>query len=430
MSSAQVTRAPRLKQLHATFPPSLVNPLFHDEARYRVFYGGRGGAKSWSIARAILLKGSVAPLRVLCVREFMSSVQDSVHKLLSDQVYELGLGDRYTVERATIFCDNGTEIRFAGIRNNPQGLKSHEGTDICWAEEAQNISRHSWEILIPTIRRPDSEIWISFNPELATDETFQRFVVNPPPESVVTKINYLDNPYCPDVLHREADYMKAHDPDSYQHVWLGYPRVFLDNAVYAKELRIAQEEGRITKVPYDPLVPVHRFWDIGWADQTSIIMAQKVGFEYHVIDFMEGNRTTTTEFLRLLGQKKYNWGIDYLPHDAKAKSMGTGRSVEEIMRSQGCTVRIVPSLKINDGINAARTMFSNVWIDEVKCGDLMQSLRKYCYDITLAKPEPIHNESSHASDAFRYMALALRDPRPTFQMHRTPIIPRQTGWMG
>lgn len=415
-------------QIDAPFPPKLVSPLFEGNYRYRVFYGGRGGGKSWAIARALLIMGVQRPIRVVCVREFMSSIADSVHKLLADQIMALGLESHYTIEKSTIFGPNGTEFRFAGIRNNPQGLKSMEGCHYAWCEEAASMTRRSWDILIPTIRRPGSEIWISFNPELAADDTYQRFIVNTPPHCITVKVNYLDNPWCPQVLHDEANYMRDNDPDSYNNIWLGFPRVHLDSAVYGKELRAAEAEGRICKVPYDNTVGVQTFWDLGWRDSTSIVCAQVIAGEFRIIDFVQGNFKPVLDYVKELNSKPYLYTMDWLPHDAVAKSLGTGRSIVEIMRGHGRRVQVVPRLRINDGINAARTMFPRTWFDATKCADLLHALRHYRYDLEGDKPEPIHDEHSHAADSFKYAAIALRAPKTARSVtHKPSAIP--VGWM-
>lgn len=416
------------RQIDARFPPKLTAALF-SKNRYVIIFGGRGGAKSWSIARALLIQGFIEPLRILCVREFMSSVSDSVHKLLSDQIYELGLDDHYTIEKAGIYGKNGTEFRFAGIRNNVSAIKSFEGIDIAWVEEAANVTKSSWDTLIPTIRKAGSRIIVSFNPELETDETYQRFVVNPPPSAIVIKINYDENPWFPKVLKDEAEYMKISDPDGYQNIYLGYPKIFLDDAIYARELRLAQEEDRITVVPYEPLVDVSTFWDLGWRDETAVICAQVVQGEFRIIDFIHDSGQTAHDMVRRLQAKPYIYGTDYLPHDASAKQIGSGRSYQEMLRTMGRRVQIVPRLSINDGINAARVMFDRTWIDQVKCADLIQSLRRYCYDISGLKPVPVHNDSSHAADAFRYMAISLRAPKARLPTIDRPIVQREAGWM-
>lgn len=414
--------------IRAEFPPKLIKPLFTD-SRYRVFVGGRAGCKSWSIARALLIQGLDKPLRVCCVREFMSSIEDSVWKLLSNQIVALGLEDFYTVEKSSIYGKNGTEFRFAGIRNNASAIRSFEGINVAWVEEAANVSKNSWEILIPTVREKGSQIIISFNPVLESDETYKRFIINTPPRCIVTKINYNENPWFGDELREEMEYLKNSDYDAYLNIWEGHPKVFLDNAIYARELRQATVENRITKVPYDPLAPVHTFWDLGWADSCSIICAQIVGLEFRIIDYIQDSQKTVNDYVKLLQAKEYIYGTDYLPFDGTSKQMGTGRSIEEIMRGHGRKVQIVPRLSIADGINATRTVFDRMWFDQEHCTDLIQCLRKYRYDTTGLKPVPVHDENSHGADAFRYMAISLKAPKQAAKTYKFDVVPKVSGWM-
>src|SRR5690348_12970922 len=167
-----------MPDVEAQFPEKL-EFLFHP-SRYKVAYGGRGGTKSWGIARALLIAGTQRKMRILCVRETMNSIEQSVHQLLTDQIRLLGLRDFYRIQLKSIIGVNGTEFFFAGIRQSVDNMKSYEDVDACWCEEAQAISKRSWNILIPTIRKEGSEIYVSFNPEFEDDETYKMFVTNPP----------------------------------------------------------------------------------------------------------------------------------------------------------------------------------------------------------------------------------------------------------
>lgn len=208
--------------------PRKVRFLFQP-SRYKVAYGGRGGGKSWSYARALLVLAMQRRLRVLCARELQNSIQESVHKLLENQIDELGLGAHYQVLQTTIRGRNGSEFIFSGIHANITKIKSMEDVDIAWVEEAERVSDSSWEVLIPTIRKPGSEIWVSFNPHEETDPTYQRFVVNPPPGAVVVEIGWHDNPWLPDELKREKEYLYRVDAEAAEHVWGGKTR-HLSNA--------------------------------------------------------------------------------------------------------------------------------------------------------------------------------------------------------
>lgn len=364
----------------------------------------------------MLILAAQKPLRILCARETQKSIADSVHTLLKDQIINLGLSDFYTVTNHAIVGKNGSNFAFIGIRQNVGNMKSFEGCDICWVEEAQTVSKNSWEVLIPTIRREDSEIWVSFNPELETDDTYKRFVLNPPPSACVVKINWSDNPWFPEVLRQEMDHLKAKDPDSYEHVYEGMCKQAVEGAIYRQELLTADKEGRITRVPYDATKPVHTFWDLGFGDNTSIWLAQSVGFEFRLIDFIDGSQQPLNFYVKTLQNKPYVYGTDYLPHDAKAHELGSGRSIEEQLRALGRKVSIVPKLSVSDGIAAARSIFGKCWFDNDRCADGIQALRHYRYEsddkLGTLKKEPLHDWASHPADAFRYFGVAIREQRP------------------
>lgn len=394
--------------------PSKLRALFAPK-RYKVLYGGRGGAKSWGIARALLIQGASKPLRVLCAREIQKSMKDSVHKLLKDQIAALGLVGFYEVQETVIRGRNGTEFTFAGLAHNVDNIKSKEGIDIVWVEEAQGVSKKSWDTLIPTIRKEGSEIWISFNPDLEDDETYKRFVKDPPANAAVVKVNWSDNPWFPEVLRQEKDDLKAKDEDAYLTVWEGNCKQVLDGAIYAKEIRKATAEGRFTKVPHTPGVDVHTIWDLGRADMTSIWFFQVVGGEYRVIDFYQSRGEALGHYLAHLKTKdSYRYGDDWLPHDATHELLASQRTIEQQVRAAGRRPRIVPKIGVAEGINAARTLFDRCWFDAERCADGIQCLRRYRYDVDPDSGQysrhPLHDDASHAADAFRYAAVALVTP--------------------
>lgn len=203
------------------------------ELRYRGAYGGRGSAKSWQFARALLLHGAERPLRILCAREFQVSLKDSVHHLLQSQIEQVGLEGFYRVQRDGIYGENGTEFLFKGLRRDVAEIKSTEGIDICWVEEAEAVSDESWRVLIPTIRKPNSEIWVTFNPAYVTDPTYKRFVEDPPARSAVREVSFEDNPWLPDVLKEEEQELRKRDPESHANVWGGKPWMRSDAEVLA-----------------------------------------------------------------------------------------------------------------------------------------------------------------------------------------------------
>ena len=414
--------------------PDKLGFLF-EPARYKILYGGRGGAKSWGIARALLVQGLQEPLRILCAREIQKSITDSVHRLLADQVAAMGLGEFYEVQQTTIKGANGTLIFFAGLRHNINNIKSIEGADRVWIEEAQTVSKHSWETLIPTIRKDGSEIWVSFNPELDTDETYKRFVASPPPGAQVVKIGWQDNPWFPEVLRDEMEHLRATDPDAYLTIWEGNCRQTLDGAIFAREIREATEAGRLCgRVPVEPSKPVHTFWDLGRADKTSIWFAQQVGFEYRVVDFYENRGHALNHYMKALQAKSYVYGEHWLPHDADNELLASERTIAQQMRAAGFAVRIVPKVSVAEGINAARTLFPNVWFDADLCADGLNHLRRYRYDVDpdtgQFSKQPLHDDASHAADAFRYLAVAIQERKAVtlkVPLRKPPGGPQ--GWM-
>lgn len=401
-------------RVRVTFPQVLAG-LFRP-ARYKVLYGGRGGAKSWGVARALLIKGTQKPLRILCAREFQESIADSVHELLKSQVAELGLEGFYEVQKTTIIGKNGTAFVYDGLRHNLQSLKSFEGADIVWVEEANNVSKQSWNVLIPTIRKEKSEIWITFNPELETDETYSRFVLNPPNKAWVKKVSWRDNPWFPQVLRDEMETLKARDFDAYLNVWEGNCRVTLEGAIYAKELRKVLEDQRRTKVRYDRTKPVYTFWDLGRSDKTVVWFVQLAPFEYRLIDYYDNRGYAIDHYVEVVQKKGYTYAEHYLPHDARHKTILHPLSVEGQLKAIGWSVRIVPNIGLKEGINAARLMFPKCVFDEENTAEGWSALSHYQYEVDSAtgiwSKNPLHNEASHGADAFRMIAVGLRDGNP------------------
>ena len=401
--------------------------------RYKVAFGGRGSSKSWSFARALLVRGVKEPTRVLCAREFQNSISQSVHKLLSDQIIDLRLESFYEITQNSIRGQNGSEFAFVGLKNNVTNIKSYEGVDICWVEEAQSVSKTSWNILIPTIRKEASEIWVTFNPELETDETYQRFVVSPPDNCKTVKINWQDNPWFPDTLKLEKDALFSRDREAYNTVWEGICRQTVDGAIFAKEMTIADLEGRITNVPYDSIKPVHFVFDLGFADATAYWAVQFISQEVRLIRYYENSQETIAHYLAKI--QSYGYVIDtlWLPHDAGNKTLSSnGRSIEEIVRAAGYNTRVIERTPIADSINAARMMFNKCWFDKNNTHDGLQCLRHYRYDVDpdtkQFSQKPLHDNYSHGADAFRYIGLMVNEPRKAPKQPKTYQLP--SSWMG
>ena len=393
--------------------PEKLQMLFRP-SRYKVLYGGRGGAKSHSVARALLVKGRNAPLRILCARELQTSIRDSVHKLLSDIVIGYNWHDFYEITDSAIRGKNGTEFFFIGLKNNISKVKSIEGVDICWVEEAHVVSKNSWEVLVPTIRKEKSEIWISFNPELDSDETYKRFVLSPPHDCLSVKIGWQDNPWFPNTLEQERMNLLARDPVSYQNVWEGACRSQVDGAIFGAGIQKAESEGRITSVPYNPMKPVNCVFDLGWSDQTAIWFFQFIGMETHFIRYIENRQQPIGFYLSQIQNFGYTIHTMYLPHDARNQMLSAGgRSIEQIVREAGYKVKVLEKMPVVESINATRMLMPTCWFDANNCADGIHCLRRYRYEVDpdtgLFSKNPLHDQYSHGGDSFRYAFQAIEN---------------------
>ena len=437
--------------------PRKCEPLFQNW-RYKILEGGRGSGKSENIAQALIMLGAEEPQIILCTREVQHSIRDSVHSTLKQWIGKLEFDDGtpysefYTIKETYIRGKNGTEFIFSGL-SNIDSLKSISQVRRCWVEEGQTVRKSSWEKLIPSIRWEDntrgkhctrnggtieqlpglvSEIWVSYNPELPTDDTYMRFHVNPPKTACVIQMNWRDNPWFPEVLRVEMEHLKEKSNDDYMHVYEGVPRTTVSGAIYGKEMKAATEEGRIGSVPYNRAKPVDTIWDLGFGDKMAIWFCQVYGNWYNFIDYLEGNGLIMADYIMQLQQKNYVYGTDYLPFDALdtiihrklagniqtsiASYQGKQKSIEQIMRDAGRTVRLVPKVHIAERINAGRTIFPQCRFDADKCADGIQALRHFQWgpiNEKLGMPssrEPLHNWASHASEAFTRAGQTLELP--------------------
>jgi phage terminase large subunit len=192
-------------------------------ARYKGAWGGRGSGKSHFFAELLVERCLMGKTDAVCVREVQRSLAQSVKKLIEAKIESLGVLRQFEVKQDHIVTPYGGRIIFQGMQNHTADtIKSLEGYDVAWVEEAQTLSQRSLDLLRPTIRKPGSELWFSWNPDLPTDPVDALLRGDkPPPDAAVVKANYRDNPWLPDVLRAELDYDQKRDPDKYAHVWLG-----------------------------------------------------------------------------------------------------------------------------------------------------------------------------------------------------------------
>lgn len=391
--------------------PEKLEPLYQPR-RYKVMHGGRGGGKSHGVAQVLLDLGARMPLRILCAREIQKSMRDSVHRLLKDYIVKLGLTAFYEVLDTEIRGANGTLFLFAGLQSHTvDSIKSFEGVDIVWVEEAHAISKKSLDTLVPTIRKEGSEIWMTLNPDMETDEVYQRYIATPSPDTWVAKIDWRDNPWFPQVLDDER--LKAQRSmlaEDYEHIWEGKPRRVAAGAIYRYEIDALYQDQRVRDVPYDPLLAVHTVWDLGWNDAMTIIMVQRGPMDIRIIDYIEDSNRTLDWYVGELAKRPYRWGTDFIPHDGRTRNFQTGKSTEELLRAMGRSPMVLAQTSIEEGIKAARLAFPRCYFDKRKTGRLVECLKRYRRDIHTKTGEPmapLHDEFSHGADAFRYMGQAV-----------------------
>jgi phage terminase large subunit len=205
-----------------------LNPALRDfwskPARNRVLYGGRSSSKSWDAAGFVVFLASNYKLRVCCARQFQNKIAESVYTLLKIQIERFGLSGQFKIlDNSITHLETGSEFLFYGLWRSIDEVKSLEGIDVLWLEEAHNLTETQWKVLEPTIRKAGSQVWVIFNPKLATDFAYKRFVVNPPPNTVVRKINYDENPFLSGTMLKIIDAARAEDQDEFDHVYGGEP---------------------------------------------------------------------------------------------------------------------------------------------------------------------------------------------------------------
>ena len=386
------------------------------DLRHIVLYGGRASGKSTSVALSLLVLGMNKKLRILCTREVQNSIADSVHKLLSDLISKYKL-NTWEVQKDIIRNkQTGSEIFFKGLHNNSQSIKSIEGIDIVWVEEAQSVSADSINTLVPTIRKTGSRLIWTFNRLTENDPVWELIVKKADNRTFVQKINSdaIESLLSKEIIE-EREKMRTDNPEMFDHVWLGEPMTAKTGSVFGKQLAQARSEGRITKVPYDASTGVYTAWDLGIGDSTVIWFFQVVGREIHFIDHYEGSNEDLGHYISHIQNKPYQYTTHFLPHDSKARELQTGMTRVEFFNNHGIyNIEVLRptnfSLGQDDIDLVARPKFSLCWFDEEKCQRGLECLRAYHYEYDnknkLLRNKPEHDWSSHSSSAFIYALMA------------------------
>jgi len=422
--------------------PKVFQPLLAP-ARYKAAHGGRGSGKSHFFAEQLVLTSiKNQGYRAACIREVQRTLGQSVKRLIEDKIEKFGLGPAFEVQESQIRTPGDGLIIFQGMQNHTaDSIKSLEGFDLAYVEEAQSLSQRSMDLLRPTIRKEGSQLWFAWNPRLDTDAVDVFFRGRKPPESaVVVEANWQDNPYLPNVLLEEMRHDFDRDPEKAEHIWNGGYEVITEGSYFARLLVKAERDGRIGDFPYDPALPVITAWDIGVDDHTAIWFLQENGRQVRVIDYYEvsgdgaeqivfdampeslANRKKRREGLAALERKaRYRFSKHHFPHDVKVREWGAGaKSRQQTLREIGVKpIFVGVAQRPEERINAVRALFPVLRFNRETTHQGLKRLRNYRRKWSESMQTfqgPLHDDNSHGADALGEFAVncSIRayDPEP------------------
>ena len=397
---------------------------FLEPGRYKAAYGGRASGKSHAFAEMLIERCVLGKTRAVCIREVQNSLKESVRQLLIDKISKFGLQDMFEALEAEIRGPNGSLIIFRGMQAyNAETIKSLEGYDVAWVEEAQTLSHTSLRMLRPTIRAPGSELWFTWNPRHDSDAVDDFFRgASPPSNSIIRRVNYNDNPYLPSEMVQEMEDDRRRDPEMASHVWDGGYEIVSEGAYYAVALSEADAQERIGHFPYDPALPVNTAWDIGVDDYTAIWFFQENGRQVRFIDYFEtsgeGVEAIVEQALpELVAPEKrqsdrathYRYGRHFLPHDVRVREWGGGRSRLATLQEFGVKpINVGIASGPSERINASRALLPMCYFNKETTTTGIKRLRGYSRRFNKAMETftgPVHDENSHGADAFGEAAL-------------------------
>ncbi len=395
-------------------------------ARYKGAYGGRGSGKSHFFASHAVAKAADAPgTLIVCIREVQKTLKESAKRLIENKIRFFGLdeGDGFRILDDRIETPGGGQVIFLGMQDHTaESIKSLEGYQYAWVEEAQTLSQKSLDLLRPTIRQPNSEIWFSWNPTRRTDpvDAFLRSESRPE-GAVVVETSWRDNRWWNKTLEAERLESLRGQPDQYDHIWEGGYQQITSGAYYASALTQARGENRLTRCAVDPLLPYKAFWDIGGtgakADSTCIWIAQFVGREIRVLDFYEARGQPLATHLHWLRKRGYEDALQVLPHDGAAHDKVHAVSFESAIQQAGFETQVIPNqgrAAASMRIEAARRLFPRIWFNAETTQPGIDALGAYHAirdDARMVDLGPCHDWASHAADAFGMMCVVYEEPK-------------------
>jgi phage terminase large subunit len=422
-------------------------PVFRpllEPARYKGAYGGRGSGKSHffgelMVERCLMYPGTLA----VCIREVQRSLVQSSKRLIETKIQELGVGSQFNVFHDRIETPGDGLIIFQGMQDSTaESIKSLEGYRVAWTEEAQTLSHRSLQLLRPTIRAEGSELWFSWNPRRKSDAVDDFLRAKRPDNAIVVQANWRDNPWFPPELEKERQLDLQLYPERYAHIWEGAYATAFEGAYFSKHLEQARQQGRIGHVAVDPILPVKAFFDIGGAghssDAMAIWIAQFVGREIRLLDYIEGVSQPLSYYAGELRRRGWKEAIICLPHDGVATNNITGKRYVDHWREAGFECE-TPIKNTGAGaammrIEAARRIFPRCWFNE-KTTEAGRDALGYYHE---RKDEnrnvglgPEKDWSSHCADSFGYMAICYEEPparKSSSNWRRSDDRPRGSHW--
>jgi phage terminase large subunit len=390
-----------------------VNPAFESflsPRRFKVAYGGRGGGKTHDIAQMLLAMGLRKRMLIVCCRHIQNRIEESVYTKLVNLIDELDLHDDYEIKKNQIEGKNGTVFSFRGLYRNHTDIKGLEGADICWVEEAESIPRSVWEVLIPTIRKKGSEIWVSFNPDRPDDYTYTYFVEWGKDNDRFTHafINYTDNIYCPQELIDEAELLRERDPVAYNNIYLGIPIINSDALIF---------KGRYEVREFETIANTTFYHGADWGDTDPTVLVRcfiSNGVLY--VDMEAGGSNIDIDKLPAVFRT--------IPTSTKWPIIADSAWPQTIryLQNRGFKVQKVKKHKVEEGIKFLKG-FDKIVIHP-RCKGVVEEFGKYSYKVDKLSGEVtpiIVDKHNHFIDAIRYALSKVLSQSKRPRMRNIPL---------
>lgn len=365
--------------------PPVFKDLFNDQYRYYVYYSGRGSGKSWSIARLLIIKALQEKCRILCCRELMNSIKESVHSLFIKQIELLGLSNYFKINTNNIISHIGSEIFYTGLHHNLESIKSDENIKYCWIEEASSVSEESLQVLFPTIRLQDSKIYVSFNPEYEEDPIYQRFIVKKQSNALVKFTNWRDNNHLSKTANQERLNDKENlDLEDYEWIWEGKLRPHKESIIYKHfdhDNYINDFDRSYNKI----------FFGVDWGfAHPFALVVRMITPKYHVtIDTFRQSLLNTVEQVQVIKQYNDFYHPESIYCDsANPESIAVAEKVNLPVKG---VIKGKDSVETGIGLHQALIKSKTYRILPDRCEELIKEYKNYCW-LPNGKPSNINDD--------------------------------------